>query len=253
MRYPLDSITITGAFKEKAQPGTGLADSSGVKRHIGVDLRAAVGTKVFAIGPGVVTMSYSGSAGQTIEIRIGDKLWRFMHLSRRDVVVGQKVGEGDVIGLSGNSGGVLAHLHLDARKDGTAYNASLNNYFDPLSLIGGSNVTLTEDNARSMYRHLLKREGDAGGIKNYTGKQLDFALKDMTSSAEFRAVNTVNNTVTVEKPVPYEVEKIVVKNVEVPRDVIVEKIVYVDKPIPQAEMTIGQLFEALVKKITGRN
>lgn len=262
MRYPLDSITITGAYKEVAQPGTGLPDSAGVKRHIGVDLRAGIGTNVYAVGSGKVTQSYSGTAGQTIEILIGDKLWRFMHLSQRLVSVGQTVTEGQVIAKSGNSGGVAAHLHVDARRNGTTYNASLNNYFDPLALIRDSQViqgdtmNLSTEAVKSLYRYLFKREGDAGGVKNYTGKTLDFALNDMTKSAEFRAVNTVNNTVTVEKPVTVYVdkvvEKVVEKVIEKPIEVIKEKEVLVEKVVAPADMTMGQLFEALVNKIMGR-
>lgn len=253
MRMPLDSIYITGAFREVAVPGTGLPDGSGTKRHIGVDLRASVGTPVYAVGSGTVTKSYVGTAGQTVEIRIGDKLWRFMHLSRRDVSAGAKVIEGQAIGLSGNSGGVAAHLHVDARKDNTLYNASLENYFDPLALIkGGSTVTLTEENVKSLYRHLMRREGDAGGVKNYTGRQLDPTLKEFTSSPEFRAVNTVNNTITVEKPVEVVVEKLVEKIVEVPVEVIKEVRVEVEKPVPLADLGVGQLFEALVNKILRR-
>lgn len=135
MRQPLDTIYVTGEFKEKAVPGTGLPDAAGIRRHIGVDLRATIGTKVYAPGSGVVTASYASSAGQTIEIRIAGKLWRFMHLSKRHVSVGQSVSEGQVIALSGNSGGVAAHLHVDVRKDGTVWNASLNNYSDFRSVI----------------------------------------------------------------------------------------------------------------------
>ena len=140
MRYPLDGdIKVTGEFKEKAQPGTGLPDMAGIRRHVGVDLRAAKLTKVFAPAGGTVTMSYSSSAGQTIEIRIGGQLWRFMHLSERHVQVGQVVNEGDVIALSGNSGGVAAHLHVDVRTNGTAWNASLNNYSDFRAVIADAN------------------------------------------------------------------------------------------------------------------
>lgn len=139
MRAPLDLMIVVpgGDFRVVAQPGTGLSDSQGIKRHIGVDLRAGVGTPVYAPGTGVVTQSYtSGTTGnQTIEIRIGDYLWRFLHLSQRRVTVGQIVPEGQVIGLTGNSGGVAAHLHVDTRRNGTLWNASLENYVNPLDLI----------------------------------------------------------------------------------------------------------------------
>lgn len=147
MRNPLDSITVTGEFKEVAQPGTGLPDASGVRRHIGVDLRASIGTNVYAPGNGVVTMSYGdGKALTVIEARINGKLWRFLHLSKRNVSAGQSISEGQVIGLSGNSGGVAAHLHVDVRNDGTTWNASLNNYMDFRQVIAAANAPAQASN-----------------------------------------------------------------------------------------------------------
>lgn len=143
MRYPISNpLTVTGKFKERAQPGTGLPDARGVRRHIGVDLRARSPRKLYAVGDGVVTASYkSASSGmQVIELRVGKYLWRFLHLSQRGVRVGQKVREGQLIGRTGNSGGVPHHLHFDARKPGTAWNASLKNYVDPMKVIADSQV-----------------------------------------------------------------------------------------------------------------
>lgn len=106
MRYPLDGkIVVTGEFKERAVAGTGLKDKSGTPRHIGLDLRAAVGTALYAPGDGVVTQSYTASSGnQIIEIRIGKYLWRFLHLSARNVKVGNSVREGQLIGRTGDTG-----------------------------------------------------------------------------------------------------------------------------------------------------
>lgn len=116
----------------------------------------------------------------------------------------------------------------------------------------GDSMILSTEAVKTLYRHLFKREGDPGGVTNYTGKTLDAALKDMTGSAEYRAVNTVNNTVTVEKPVEVFVDRVVEKIVEVPVEVVKEVQVVVEKPVPLADLTMGQLFEALIKKITGR-
>lgn len=135
MRQPLDSIVVTGEFREKAQPGTGLKDVFGIGRHIGVDYRAVL-KPVYAPGAGKVTASYLSPSGiQIVEMQIGAYLWRFLHLSKRNVKTGQNVAEGAVIATSGNSGGVPYHLHVDARKQGTAWNASLANYVDPRGLI----------------------------------------------------------------------------------------------------------------------
>lgn len=258
MRYPLDNIFITGAFREKAVAGTGLPDASGVRRHIGVDLRASVGTAVYAPDNGVVTKSYNGTAGQTIEMRIGDKLWRFMHLSERKVAAGANVSKGQVIGLSGNSGNVAAHLHVDARRDGTLYNASLNNYFDPLQLIrdaqpkGGSDVA-NRDQVNTIYKAVLFRDGDPGGLANYTGKDANIIVSEMLNSAERKAlegrINAANKTIQdlqtalaneQAKPpreVVKEVEKVVTQYVDRPVEVIVE----VEKPVDEKEVVTNWL------------
>jgi LysM repeat protein len=59
----------------------------------------------------------------------------FLHLSRIDVVPGQQVKQGDVIGLSGASGlhsenGYGPHLHLSFRKGGTSTMAEGNLDFE---------------------------------------------------------------------------------------------------------------------------
>lgn len=183
MRLPLDTIHITGEFKEKAVPGTGLTDSAGVARHIGVDFRAAIGTPTYAPGDGVVTQSYTaGSGNQIIEIRIGSYLWRFLHLSERKVSAGQTVKEGQLIAKSGNTGGVAPHLHVDVRKDGTAWNASLNNYVDPRSLItqGGNEVNDTFKNEAEVKPFYMVLRGNEATLKERQGwvgkRKIDFIL-----------------------------------------------------------------------------
>lgn len=137
LRPPLDgNLYITGPFFEQAVAGTGLKDHSGIARHIGVDLRAKVGTSVRAPDTGIVTQSYTATSGnQIVEIHIGGYLWRFLHLSERLIKAGDKVQAGQIFVKSGNSGGVDPHLHIDVRKAGTAWSDSLYNFIDPMSLL----------------------------------------------------------------------------------------------------------------------
>lgn len=142
MIYPIKgTIVVTGPYLDKVS-GSGLPDRTGQNRHVGVDLRARTPQPCYAVGAGVVTASYTNqrSGLQVIEIHIGKHLWRFLHLSQRLVKVGDKVKEGQLIGKTGNSGGVPYHLHFDARKQGTTWNASLNNYVNPMTLIQASQV-----------------------------------------------------------------------------------------------------------------
>jgi murein DD-endopeptidase MepM/ murein hydrolase activator NlpD len=86
-------------------------------RHIGLDFRASMGTPVQAINDGTVALSAEQwTPGQTIIIDHGGSIFsKYNHLSERRVQAGQTVTRGQVIALSGRSGGQKSppHLHLD--------------------------------------------------------------------------------------------------------------------------------------------
>lgn len=83
--------------------------------HKGVDIAVPEGTKLYSAIKGVVTISkYSESAGNYVTIQ-NDNGWTvtFMHMSARAVTEGQRIEQGDFVGLSGNTGNSTgAHLHL---------------------------------------------------------------------------------------------------------------------------------------------
>ncbi len=92
--------------------------------HNGVDfgwlLRDVAGSRrVYSAHPGtVVDAGYSSAPGNYVLVDIGGgKKLRYMHLSRIDVTVGQKVGYSTPIGVMGDTGTSTAkgqiHLHLD--------------------------------------------------------------------------------------------------------------------------------------------
>lgn len=104
------------------------------KLHTGIDLRASTGTKVYATNGGTVTTSgYSSAWGNYIIINHGGGYTSlYAHLSRRNVSKGKTVKQGDVIGLSGNTGYSTApHLHFEINKNGKSY--------DPLTEFKGFN------------------------------------------------------------------------------------------------------------------
>jgi hypothetical protein len=86
-------------------------------RHIGLDFRASMGTPVQAINDGTVALSTEQwTPGQTVIIDHGGSIFsKYNHLSERRVQSGQTVTRGQVIALSGRSGGQKSppHLHLD--------------------------------------------------------------------------------------------------------------------------------------------
>lgn len=96
-----------------------------------IDFIAALGTPVYAAGPGTVVASNdtchptdspgcSGHQGRFVEIEHPDgRHSRYLHLSDA-VVTSGPVKRGDLIGKVGNSGGSpVAHLHYEERVNGT--------------------------------------------------------------------------------------------------------------------------------------
>lgn len=105
--------------------------------HRAIDLRAAVGTPVYAAEDGTVdwVQAWDGhstrgnqSYGNMVRIRHvdykGGKLQTlYAHLKERKVKYGETVKEGELIGYSGNSGNSKGpHLHFEVRLNGIRYN-----------------------------------------------------------------------------------------------------------------------------------
>jgi murein DD-endopeptidase len=87
-----------------------------VRPHNGTDFAVSTGTKVYAIGDGVVLRAgYHRAAGNYIVIQHGRKYTtRYLHLSKILVRKGRRVERGTVIGKSGNTGhSTGAHLHYE--------------------------------------------------------------------------------------------------------------------------------------------
>lgn len=101
---------ITSNYGERIHPITKQR-----KMHKGVDIGVPEGTRLYSAVKGVVTKSnYSESAGNQVTVQT-ESGWSvtFMHMSSRAVSAGQKVEQGDFLGLSGNTGNSTGpHLHL---------------------------------------------------------------------------------------------------------------------------------------------
>ena len=84
--------------------------------HLGVDFAAPAGTPVLASANGSVTFAgWKGGLGKFVELRHPNGYRTgYAHLSRILVSLGQKVGQGDVIGGVGSTG-LATGAHLDYR------------------------------------------------------------------------------------------------------------------------------------------
>jgi murein DD-endopeptidase MepM/ murein hydrolase activator NlpD len=127
MRRPLDHYTKITTYHGDAVRGSKFG------KHLGTDYATPVGTPVVAPVSGVIrSVTTTPLIGKQIELEGDDGMYhRFAHLSAQHVVVGQRVSEGNWLGLSGNTGSSSTgpHCHWDTRKP-SAWDASFSNYID---------------------------------------------------------------------------------------------------------------------------
>jgi len=115
---PLANAVMTSDFGMRVHPILG-----GRRNHKGIDLATPVGTPVYATADGVVAKAeWFSSYGNYIQIEHGGQLeTRFAHLSGYNVVAGQMVHKGDLIGYVGTTGRSTGpHLHYEVRLAGEA-------------------------------------------------------------------------------------------------------------------------------------
>lgn len=107
-------------FGRRADPFSGGGDF-----HTGVDISVPTGTPVHAAADGVVhTTEWAGAYGRLVILdHGGDVQTYYAHMSRFDVVPGQWIRRGEIVGRSGATGRVTgAHVHYEVRRGGTAVN-----------------------------------------------------------------------------------------------------------------------------------
>jgi murein DD-endopeptidase MepM/ murein hydrolase activator NlpD len=116
LRWPMETVNITSTYGPRV--GVFASESHSVKFHDGVDLRASYGEPILASGPGTVTEAkLRGGYGLMVTIDHGLGIeTQYAHLAQIEVLAGQAVSAGDVIGYAGDSGRSTAtHLHLMVR------------------------------------------------------------------------------------------------------------------------------------------
>jgi murein DD-endopeptidase MepM/ murein hydrolase activator NlpD len=132
--------TVSSLFGPRAAPVAGASTE-----HQGIDYAVPVGTPVLAAGDGTVIFAGVQSGfGNTVVINNGNGVTTlYGHLSSIGVNVGQTVGDGDQIALSGASGTVSGpNLHFGVYENGVAV--------DPTSQLAPDVTDLTADDYASM-------------------------------------------------------------------------------------------------------
>lgn len=123
LRKPLiGELQLTSTFGYRTDPFFGRP-----ALHSGVDLRDTYGAPVRATAAGTVTVAGpNGGYGNLVEVDHGDGMaTRYAHLSSINVIPGQQVTPGAVVGRVGSTGRSTGpHLHYEVRIDGEAVDPS---------------------------------------------------------------------------------------------------------------------------------
>ena len=120
VRDPLTALRLHWPVRGPINSGFGTRRSSEARgdTHTGVDIGARAGTSVRAPARGIVAFAgWQNGYGRTIIVEHGHGVQSlYGHLSKFVVKRGQKVEQGAIIGLTGNSGHSSGpHLHYEVR------------------------------------------------------------------------------------------------------------------------------------------
>ena len=118
---PSSSSKITVSDGYFVRPLRGGIKSQGIHGYNGIDIAAPTGTPIYASAAGTVIISkasgYNGGYGLYVAIKHGNGTQTvYGHMSKVNVVVGEQVDQGEVIGAVGNTGRSTGpHIHFEIR------------------------------------------------------------------------------------------------------------------------------------------
>ncbi|ROQ27116.1 transglycosylase-like protein with SLT domain [Streptomyces sp. PanSC19] len=163
-------------------------------RHTGLDFPAAVGTAIHAVAGGRVSMAQSGGPyGLHVMINHGNGLSSlYAHMSGMLTELGKTVQAGETIGKVGATGNVTGpHLHLEARKNGTAV--------DPMPFLtgagggGGSGV----ERWRNVVLQALRMTGNPAQYADLTLRRMNQESGGNPNAVNNWDINAKNGTPSV--------------------------------------------------------
>ena len=143
-------IIINGNHFFEVSSPFGAIDSVHKKPHTGIDLAIPEGTKIYSATDGIVQkiVDYGNeNIGKGIIIKTDDNETLILgHLSEIKVGKGEMIDEGDLLGLSGNTGhSTGAHLHIGLKDDN-------GKFIDPTNYLQSNElVTLNNPPDESMF------------------------------------------------------------------------------------------------------
>ena len=120
-----------------------ISDTYGTRqgRHKGIDIAGRIDTPILAVENGVVEKSYySNTYGNVVFVKHPSNFVTvYAHLNRRNVVKGQIIKQGDIIGKMGRTGQATGtHLHFEAHQLEWRYDKKF--ALDPEKLLGNADV-----------------------------------------------------------------------------------------------------------------
>jgi murein DD-endopeptidase MepM/ murein hydrolase activator NlpD len=117
---PVEAMRFSSSYGYRTDPFQGRR-----KNHKGVDIPGPIGTPIYATADGTIGRAqWVSGYGKYIEVEHGNAIQtRYGHLSGMNVVSGQRVKQGDIIGFMGSTGrSTGSHLHYEVRIAGEPVN-----------------------------------------------------------------------------------------------------------------------------------
>lgn len=135
------------------------------RAHHGVDYGAPTGTPVFSVGDGVIESAGRRSGyGNVVEVRHdATRTTVYAHLSKIEVRDGQRMQQGQRVGLVGATGWATGpHLHFEFRVNG--------NYQDPLQVARAADTATLSPAALPRFQQLAEAaRGQLAAARSMTG------------------------------------------------------------------------------------
>ena len=117
---PVEIMKFSSGFGYRQSPIGGAS-----RNHKGIDIPGPVGTPIYATADGMIGRAqWVSGYGKYVEIEHGNAVQtRYGHLSAMNVVPGQRIKKGDILGYMGSTGrSTGSHLHYEVRVAGEAIN-----------------------------------------------------------------------------------------------------------------------------------